>query len=111
MLMWSIFTCSACSVMAGFTTGRPVCVLGVDVQSIRVRHRDGHGDARASTLRNGGEGEERRHVCIGMGKRNIAPGGKEKSVGEGKGTTSWLVPLKGRTRGKVGKAAKLAWSS
>lgn len=39
------------------------------------------------------------------------PGGKEKRVGEGKGTTSWDVPLKGSTMGKVGKAIKFSWSS
>lgn len=39
------------------------------------------------------------------------PGGKEKSVGEGNGTTSWDVPLKGSTIGKVGKATKFSWSS
>jgi len=39
------------------------------------------------------------------------PGGKEKSVGEGNGTTSWDVPLKGSTMGKVGKATKFSWSS
>jgi hypothetical protein len=44
-------------------------------------------------------------------KGAYSPGGKEKSVGEGKGTTSWDVPLKGSTRGKVGKAAKDSWSS
>lgn len=29
-------------------------------------------------------------------------------VGDGKGTTSVEVPLKGRTKGNVGKAAKLS---
>ena len=34
-----------------------------------------------------------------------SPGGKEKRLGEGNGTISCEVPLKGRTKGNVGKAA------
>ena len=50
-------------------------------------------------------------MCTQAALSSFSPGGKEKRVGEGKGTTSCEVPLNGSTRGKVGKAVKAAWSS